>query len=610
MTPPSIPPGTLRLIRGTPNPHSDPALQLYLVVGDATRGPVSAIAPAPEVDFPESPRTRTHDFHLKIVHINDLHGHITQFTPYGEQPVFSRMVWRIRELRRELAGSPHAGMLVMSAGDDLIGAVFDELLGEEPSRYRVHAGYRVYSAAGFDMAGLGNHDLDMGPAMVAHAIRTDARFPILSANLVQCPLLQGCIYPAAIFVIHGIRIGVIGLITPAQVRLLPHQTRFHIADPQATLHNLLPALHPWTDVRIVLSHLGYSTASTSATVQGVGDVELAQSLSPGAVHLIVGGHTHHVLNEQGLSTANIVHGIPIVQAGTLGRFLGEVDLLVRPQGAAVTNARLTPTAALPVDETFETRHIRPLVELAHNLFARPLGQVADEPDLSTFAVRNTFAAGESAMANFIADGLVERCRAAGFPVDLAMVDRSTVRCGLPVGGTLTFGDWFNVMPFADTVRLMHITGAQLKALLQDNALRTDRPDEPHTERGFLHFNRRIRYRILLGRGRAQAQALDITVEGRPIDACLNRTFTVACSSFIRQPAQEWESHARRHLGLDLLDIRRLPYEDTGLFLRRALVAYIQDHGGVTPEAGARRDGRVVFVEETEAVRSKEMKSEE
>ena len=54
-----------------------------------------------------------------------------------------------------------------------------------------------------------------------------------------------------------------------------------------------------------------------------------RSLPAGTVHLIVGAHTHNVLNEAGLSAANIVNGIPIVQAGKFGQFVGEVDITVR-----------------------------------------------------------------------------------------------------------------------------------------------------------------------------------------------------------------------------------------------------------------------------------------
>jgi len=71
-----------------------------------------------------------------------------------------------------------------------------------------------------------------------------------------------------------------------------------VTNPVQTIHNLLPAMRPLCDVMIILSHLGYSLNADSGAVSEAGDVELARSLPLGSVHLIVGGHTHNVLNEQ------------------------------------------------------------------------------------------------------------------------------------------------------------------------------------------------------------------------------------------------------------------------------------------------------------------------
>lgn len=587
-------PDVLRLVRSTPNPEGAENAELFLFVGDPTVAPIREIVSAEGVALPEpSVDLAEHRFRLCILHFNDLHGHISRITPYGDRAIFSRLVWRLRDLRRRCRNDPHTAVLAMSAGDDLVGAVFDELLGDDPDSYVVHAGYHLYSRAGVDVGVLGNHDLDMGTQLLAHAIRRDARFPLLSANLVGCPRLADLHYPAALLVVKGIRVGIVGLTTPGEVK---HRgdAEFRIANPVQVAHNLVPALRPLCDVLIVLSHLGRSLTANTATVLDAGDVELAESLPRGSVHVIVGGHTHHALNEQGLSTDNIVNGIPIVQAGMLGRFLGEVNITLNP-GAAVTSARLTLTNDLPMDENFEREEVQPLIEQVRPLFTRRLGRVADQPDLSTDAVRNDFAAGESALANFITDALVDRCQAAGHPVDFAMIDASSVRCGLPVGGELTFGDWFNLMPFADTIRLYQMTGRQLKTLLEDNALRADRPDEPHAERGFLQFSRQIRYTIELGASRNAAHAANITVDGVPLDEQLERTFLVACASFFREAAMAWEGCTARELGLPIANPQDWPHIDTQLFVRDEMIAYIREHGGVTEEAGARCDGRLQVV---------------
>ncbi|NOX60540.1 MAG: bifunctional metallophosphatase/5'-nucleotidase [Chloroflexi bacterium] len=582
--------GALRLIEGTPNPRGEAEARVFLLVGNPTIAPVRRIILDNGVQLPERRSfTWNEPGRVKVLHINDLHGHICRLSPGGETPVFSKIVGHIRATRRQYEQDPNVAVLAMSAGDDLVGFVFDELLGDDESDFQMHVGYHLYSAGGMDVAALGNHDLDMGAAALARSIRHDARFPLLSANLVANPPLDGLYFPAALFVSKGIRVGVIGLTTPGQIRQLL-DANIHVASPIQVVHNLLPALQPLCDVIIILSHLGYSLQSRTASVRDAGDVELARTLPRGAVHLIVGGHTHHALNEQGLSLDNIVNGIPIVQAGTLGQYVGEVDITVTEQ-PAVTHVRLNRTPYLPTDETFEREYVRPIAELAMPILMRDLGRTADHPDLSTDYVRNYFARGESAFANFMADALVERARVHGYAADLAFVDASTARIGVPVGETLTFGDWFNVMPFADTLRLYWLTGAQLKQLVEDNARRVDRPGEPHTERGFLHFSRQLRYTIILGETRSDARAVDIRFQGRPIDELLDRSFLAVCSSFIREPAAAWENRMARRF--PLMQLRDLTHLDTGLFLRDEMVFYIQERGGVTEEAGARRDGRVV-----------------
>lgn len=588
--PPSI--GTLHLSKGVANPFGAKGCELYTLQGDSVSGSIQRITPVGDAHLspgravqPQTP------FRLKILHFNDLHGHLVQFGPAGFRPVFSRMVWQIREARRCCDGDPNSAVLALSGGDDLIGSAFDELVGEDKESYSIHAGYHLYSRAGVDAGVLGNHDLDIGPSLLAHAIQTDASFPLLSANMVDPGGLSGICYPAVILVIKGVRIGLIGLTTSAEV-VRRRGARFEIADPVQVVHNILPALKPYCDILILLTHLGRSLSSSSAVMKGAGDEELARSLPYGAVHLIVGGHTHHALNEKGLSPENIVNGIPIVQAGTMGRFIGEANITVRPP-AAVTHTRLWLTTDLPVDEQFERDEIDPLIERIKPFFNHDLGEVANEPDLSTEAVRNSFATGESAMANFVVDGIATRCRLLGHAIDFAMIDSSILRAGLEPGGRLRYGDWFNIMPFADTIRFCHLTGQELKDLLEDNAKRIDLPDEPNTERGFLHFSREVRYQILLGRRRMQNQASEITVAGRPLDEQLQRVFTAAVTNFARELSAPWERYMAAAEGFTPIDLKKWACQDTDLFLRSQMVAHIQAHGGVTRAGGAKRDGRLV-----------------
>jgi 2',3'-cyclic-nucleotide 2'-phosphodiesterase (5'-nucleotidase family) len=563
-------------------------------------------------------------FRLTILHFNDLHHRLADRIDAGWQPVFSRIAGRVRQAREAVRDDPHAAVLVLSAGDDVVGTIFDELMGPpspqpppcegggascQPSFCEgggtsplscqerggrggeVHPAYRLYTAAGVDAATVGNHDLDFGPEWLARAAQAEAGFPVLSANF--RPLVAGmvgAIRPAAVFNLKGLRVGVIGVSTPAQ---LPPRHAGCIGDPLEAVQRVLPIVRPRCDVLIILSHLGYRLAAATALVAGAGDVELAASLPPGSAHLIVGGHTHDALHEHGLAAAHVVNGIPILQAGAHGRYLGEAQVMIREQrgrlAVKVSDARLHPVAELPVDIAFEARHVRPLLDRAQVWLDRPLGRVADHPDLALDTARAAFASGESALANFLADALAARCRAAGYAVDLACVDASLAPCGLPAGEPLTYGDLFRLAPYADTMVIRQLTPEALRALLDDNARRIGRPGEPPGERGFLHFSREVRYRVEMGTARSEMRAVDIKIPAPGPDGVLR----VACSTFVRGLAQPWERNAASS-GLILFDLCSLPAHDTGLLWRRELAAWVFEHGGVTEAAGAQRDGRLVI----------------
>jgi len=587
--------GRLRLHKGYPNPKNASDRELYLFTGDPTTGLIEEILPDEGIILPESlPGLKDNDFFLTLYHFNDVHGHLVRFTPDGDEPVFTRMAYRINEKRAKVENDPYRAVLTLSAGDDCIGTVFDELMDDTFESNPVHASYRLYSAAGVDLSVLGNHDFDMGIDVLKQSIQNDAEFPILAANLTDCPSLKGLYYPAALLVVKGIRIGIIGLATSAEYKISKKLSRIY--NPVQTALNILPAIRPLCDVVILLTHLGYSLAATSAITAEAGDVELAKSLPYAGVHLIVGGHSHHELNHQGLSPHNIVNGIPIVQAGSLGRYLGRVDLRIRQKSAAVAHVRLIPTETIPVDHLLEQKVMKPLVHRARSYFGRVLGIVGVDPKLGTDYVRTTFASGELALANFITDGMIKQLRKSGQTADIAMIDSSCVRRGLNVGGQLTYGDWFNVMPFADTIRFYQLTGQQLRDLIHDNAKRIDLPGEPNTERGFLQFSKEVRYNVQLGKTRTDTRIQEIMINGIPLDEQLRKVFMVATTSFVRELAGNWENCHDQSLGCELINIHDFTHFESDYFMRRELVKYIIDQGGITQETGARLDGRLIVEE--------------
>jgi 5'-nucleotidase / UDP-sugar diphosphatase len=465
------------------------------------------------------------------------------------------------------------------------------LAGNDLASYQIHAGYHLYSKAGIDAANVGNHEFDLGLDLLAHAIRTDASFPVLAANLRPTPQLEGLCYPAAIFIVKGVRVGVIGLTTPAHNRSR-RGSKYELVDPIPVMKRLLPIVRSLSDVVILLSHLGQSLKSTAAPVNIAGDVELAQNLPYGSLNLIIGGHTHDTLNENGLDFNNVVNGIPITQAGSNGRFVGEVDVVLR-NGPILAHLGLNNTSELAGDAFFENTHVRPLLERIRPHLEKRLGSVVENSEQLTNDCCDEAAYKESAWHNFVSDGLVARARAHGFEVDLAVLDASALQGGLEPGKEFTYGDWLRIMPYTDTLVLFTLSGSELYNLIQDNSRRVDISGEPHIERGFLHFSKEIRYRIQINPRRSKIQAVDIQVAGVPIERAMNRIYQIACTSYFRGPARHWEAQTNPGIPLMIFHPKNAHGVDTGLFVRDLILEHIRQHNGITQQGGAVQDGRVI-----------------
>jgi 5'-nucleotidase / UDP-sugar diphosphatase len=581
-------PGRLELVRAVPNPTGAQNVELFLLRGDATQAPVTEILPQSGIVLP-SARSDLDDLKLKIAHFNDFHGQLVHLQPEGGEALFSRMVSRFEQLRAVCREDNNTVQLVLSAGDDLIGSLFSELMRYPPEAERIHPAYCAYSAAGIDICGIGNHDLDPGLGIFSESVQRDAHFPVLSANVRDCSQVKPVFHPAAILVTKGIRVGVVGLTTPAEDRKF-NTLEFEITDPVQVCRNLLPALRPLCDVLIILSHLGLKLGSPTAPVEKAGDIELAEQLEPGWVDLIVGGHTHDALNRDGLDAENIVNHIPIVQAGAFGAWIGEVTLTLQ-QDVKVVDAHLSDVLSVPVHEDFEKKVIQPLVTRLHPVRKRILGRTSDNPEISTENLNQHFASAESTLANLLTDAIVERCHHSGFSVDLAVIDKSTLSTGLEPGLPLSFEAWYQLMPYLDNIQILTLSGLQLLHLLQDNALRLNGWGKPPMERGFSHFSETVRYTIQPGRVREESCAQDIMIAGQRLCDNPQRLFTVATSSFFRGLCRDWEKSS----GIEgLLIAKEAGWESgcTRLFVRDEIGCYLEEHGGATEEAGLRLDGRL------------------
>ncbi len=543
----------------------------------------TSVFPGRRKDLKEKP------FFLKIFHINDLHGNIYAFDEdYSAVPVFSKIVNEVKKEKASSADNPSAGVLFISAGDDSTGSPMDHLTGYNGEKFISHPVYSAYSLAGVDATVLGNHDFDTGLLTLKQSIKRNAIFPVLSANLEHDGQLKGLVYPGAVIIIKGVRIGIIGLTTPGQIRARGGSV-FSIVDPGKTVREFYGRLASVCDSIIILSHLGYKLGSTFAAVKIAGDLELATELAEQEIDLIVGGHTHDFLNINGLELKNVVNNIPIVQAGYNGIFYGRSVLKISDRNVLIRTS-LIPTGSLTDNPAFNSSYKNTTTGKAVKELIKPVGKLDLPEDLILKDIENLKDSFENPMANFITDALTCVIRDEGLDIDFAVIDgTSMITFFNQSRKTVNTIDVYRLMPYADTIVLITVKGKVLSEIINDNVLRLNRDDVPNIERGFLHFSREMKYSI----DKKCCLAKGITVNGILLEKCFEKPFTFAMPNYIQGLSRSWEESEKAG-GKKIISLREYPKKDTGMYVRDKLLEYIEKNG-VSENSGFLVDGRLKIV---------------
>ncbi len=263
---------------------------------------------------------------ITILHTNDFHssndGRVGNGRPGGEGSVSGGIARLAATIKRAKAAGP---TLALDAGDSVYGfGTWWDAKGSTTTAI-------LRGAAGYDLAAIGNHDLEHGLTGLKELFEGD--YPFVAANLTfDQPEFSERVRPAYLAQIGGWRVGITGVTTPDTLHLVPSQmlVGMTLTDPLEALTTTIAALEPMVDTIIIISHLGFQG-------HGMGDRELAAKVAGTKVSVILGGHTHDALDP-----APVIAGIVVCNAGAYGANINEVKLTRGPSGALEIRARLLP----------------------------------------------------------------------------------------------------------------------------------------------------------------------------------------------------------------------------------------------------------------------------
>lgn len=375
---------------------------------------------------------------LTILHTNDIHGHLFPLDYYDDQHAGSNIhlkdvggAARQATLIRHVKTTSPYPVLVMSAGDVFTRGPIGYMHGQPD--------FDVMNAIPYDVMTLGNNEFEGGDGDAGQQVLFDrirqARFPVLSANVLYKSTGKTIVPPHKIFEIDGVRIAVFGLTAP---RVANYSTSkdLDVQDPIAVAKTTVAELRDKADFVIALTHIGYN-----------GDLELAKQV-PG-IDVIIGGDSHTWLKEPTLvagaeGNPAFVDGTIVNQAGEWGLTVDELDLRLRRAEGHRYRVMSYSSKIIDVDSSYAPA---PDIAAILNRYTAPLRGVIATLDKDI---------PKPEMGNWLAQCLMET---AG--VQIGVTIQNPIECGLKAG-VVTKLSLRQVYPSETKLLKGRITGKQLK----------------------------------------------------------------------------------------------------------------------------------------------------
>lgn len=429
-------------------------------------------------------------FELTVAHVNDHHSNLlphqgTKISVLGqdyevETGGFARVVSQIDAIR-----TANANVLALHAGDAITGTLFYTIFNGE-------ADAALMNEVCFDAFALGNHEFDNGDAGLKHfleslALTQDCRTEVLAANVEPevgvSPLTPKTRWdgfkPYTIFNVGGEKVGLIGLDIAIKTKNSSQpdaSTMF--ADELKTAEYYIAELQNQGIQKIgLLTHIQYKN-----------DLRLAEALP--AVDFIIGGDSHTLLGDYaayGLPTVGPypmqvtnADGAPvcIAHAWQYSQVVGELKInfsgdqvascggqphLLVSTDAPAAVAELTGFTAVTEDAAAQkllVTYQESLDELTQTTIANVAERLCMKR-MGPMTIEDCGIGRQSDVHAVVAEAFLVSAPQA----DFALQNGGGVRTDLNAGA-LTIAEAYRLLPFANTLVEVQITGAEVKKVLE------------------------------------------------------------------------------------------------------------------------------------------------
>ncbi len=435
------------------------------------------------------PRERT----VVLLSTNDIHARIQRF------PQLAAAVKACRDTADVV--------FLVDAGDRWTGNAYVDLA---ENRRPV---LELMNRLGYDAATLGNHEFDAGHAVLGDMLRF-AEFPVVCANLRSDTAAVPQTPPGVVVEKDGVRVGFVGVVTnfEGEGRPAGHADRFAgltFPDPLCAARRY-ESLAGDCDLLVLISHMGATH-----------DRDLLAE--PSAYDLVIGGHSHEVIDER-------IGATLLTQTGKNLQYVGATTVRLRGHEVVSTDFRLVPLDAYAPDPEF----------------AAEVERYYAAPALHRVVGRLGAGASHTGLANLITDRMAARTGA-----EVAFYHIGGVRLDTLAPGDVELAVLYDLEPFGTTVVEAEMTPAQMRRMI------LAKYNDP--------VNTKESHRIDIYS--TEPYAIEVGPDGEAVDVRFpglreGRVYRVAMSDYMYKKYEALEYDAPRESGPAVLDLLREALEST------------------------------------------------
>lgn len=552
----------------------------------------------------------TREVKLKLIETSDIHGN---FFPYNfiTQQDWKGSFARVHSYAQQERQTYGDNLLLMDNGDILQG---------QPSAYyynfmdtvSTHITAAMMNYMGFVVGNMGNHDVEAGHAVYDRWI-SQCQFPVLGANIIRTSDEQPYLKPYEIIEREGVKIAVLGMITPAIPTWLPETLwkGLYFADMEQTARKWMPIIQEKEkpDIIIGLFHAGKEARTVAGKYREDASAEIAERIS--GFDIIMMGHDHRrfcgkIANAQGDS-------VLLINPANNGRTVGDVEITLTLDGDKVIRksiqGKLADMDKLEPSPDF-MKQFAPQYQAVEAFVSEKVGTFTE-----TISTRPAYF-GPSAFIDFIHS----------LQLDLTGAD---ISFAAPLSfdavikeGDIHISDMFNLYKYENMLYTMELTGKEIKGFLEESyAIWTNqmKSADDHvlllTERkdgnGYTFTNPSfnfdsaagIIYTVDVTKPAGQKVSIQSLANGEPFD--LNRTYRVALNSYRGNGGGELLT---KGAGIPQDQLKDRIISATEKDLRYYMIQYIREKKTLSPqplnqwkmipedwtEKAAERDARLLF----------------